>query len=265
MSAIEAREKLTEAKYFLDQMMRLDFMGLNTGIFKDREFGYNLDGFLVAWHSVLDVLRYDFAEKFSLGITRQERVPHRNYLKHLADALAGKNPREFSEAAAFYEWMNRQEDELLKRHSLLLEKRHIVVHRGTVKTGVKEDLTEWAVNVSASGSSTYGVSTYGTGVYLDPASLVSSLSRSQPLTIQAGSIPEPPAAAEAPRVGGKTTPTPLVRSVRIHESRAYTFFKDDPEERSIVSICGSAYENMARFLDDAEKGSWKTTSTGGGK
>ena len=60
--------------------------------------------------------------------------------------------------------MSRQEDDLLKRHALLLEKRHIVVHRGTVKTGVKEEVTEWAVNVS----------TYGTSAYFDPAFFVSS-------------------------------------------------------------------------------------------
>ena len=257
MSGIEAREKLREANYFLEEMKRLDFMGLDSGVFKDREFSYNLDGFLVAWHSVLDILRYDFAEKFSLGITRQDRVPYRDYFRHLAEALAIKNSKDFSDAAAFYEWMSRQEDGLLKRHALLLEKRHIVVHRGTVKTGVEEEYTEWPVNVSTS----------GTSAYFDPAFFVSSFFavKSKSPTTQAGSIPSPPAAAGATRVIKEAPPTPLDRTMMLHETRAYTYFKDDPEKRSTVSICGGAYEDMARLVADAEKGSWKAASTGSGK
>jgi len=249
LSEIEANEKLSEAKYFLEKMRYLDFMGSETGMFEDKEFGYNLDGFLVAWHSVLDVLRYDFAEKFSLGITRQDRVPHRDYFRHLAEGLASKNPKDFSEAVAFYEWMSRQEDDLLKRHALLLEKRHIVVHRGTVKTGVKEEVTEWAVNVS-----TYGVSTYSTALY-------GSYSAGKPGdSVQAGSIPAQPVAAWAgPVVKDEPPPTLPDRTVRLHETRAYTYFKDDPEERSVVSICGSAYKDMAQLVANAEKGSWKAS------
>lgn len=249
MSEIEANEKLSEAKYFLEQMMSLDFMGLETGMFDDKKFSYNFDGFVVAWHSVLDILRFDFAEKFSLGITRQDRVPHRDYFRHLAEGLASKNPKDFLEAVAFYEWMSRQEDDLLKRHALLLEKRHIVVHRGTVKTGVKEEVTEWAVNVS-----TYGVSTYSTALY-------GSYSAGKPGDpVQAGSIPASPAAAGATRFVKDEFPSTLPdRSMRLHETRAYTYFKDDPEERSVVSICGGAYEDMGQLVANAEKGSWKAS------
>ena len=46
--------------------------------------------------------------------------------------------------------------------------------------------------------------------------------------------------------------------MRLHETRAYTYFKDDPKKRSIVSICGSAYEDMAQLVArQAEKGNWK--------
>jgi len=249
LSEIEANEKLREAKYFLEQMRRLDFMGFETGVFEDKEFSYNFDAFIVAWHSVLDILRFDFAERFSLGITRQERAS-RDYFRHLAKGLASKNPKDFSEAAAFYEWMDRQEDGLLKRHASLREKRYMVAHRGTVKTGVKEEVTEWAVNVS-----TYGVSTYSTALY-------SSYSAGKPGdSVQAGSIPAQPAAAWAGRVV-KDEPPPTLpdRTVRLHKTRAYTYFKDDPEELSIVSICSSAYEDMAQLVTNAEKGSWKAAS-----
>ena len=249
MSEIEANEKLSEAKYFLDKMRYLDFMGLETGMFEDKEFGYNLDGFLVAWHSALDVLRYDFAEKFSLGITRQDRAS-RDYFRHLAKALASKNPKDFSEAAVFYEWMDRQEDGLLKRHASLREKRYVVAHRGTVKTGVKEEVTEWAVNVS-----TYGVSTYSAALY-------GSYSAGKPGdSVQAGSIPVQPTAAWAGRIIKDEPPATLPdRPVRVYKTRAYTYFKDDPQERSVVSICGSAYEDMAQLVANAEKGSWKAAS-----
>lgn len=214
-------------------------------MFEDKEFGYNLDGFLVAWHSVLDVLRYDFAEKFSLGITRQDRVPNRDYFAHLARALASKNSKDFSDAAAFYEWMSRHEDDLLKRHALLLQKRHVVVHRGTVKTEVKEEVTERAVNISSHIDET-------TAFYA--AALAAYGER------QAGSIPPPPGAAGAVKVVKDTSPILLDRAMALHESKAYTYFKDDPEKRSIVSICGSAYEDMAKLVANAEKGSWKAAS-----
>ena len=228
LSEIEANEKLREAKYFLEKMRQIDSAGLETGMFRDKEFGYNLDGFLVAWLSVLDVLRYDFAEEFSL-ITRQDKMPDREYITHLAEALAGKNPKDFSDAAAFYEWMNRQEDGLLKRHAPLRKKRHIVVHRGTVKTGVKEQ--EWPVNVSSSSSASY------LSDFLD-----SSVGKRSPSEIQAGSIPSPLGEAGAEY---------LVKE-------GYTYFKDDPEKHSVVSICESAYEDMTQLVAKAEKGSWRT-------
>jgi hypothetical protein len=222
LSEIEANEKLREAKYFLEQMRRLDFMCLETGMFEDKEFSYNFDGFIVAWHSVLDILRFDFAEKFSLGITRQERAS-RDYFRHLAEGLASKNPKDFSEAVDFYEWMSRQEDDLLKRHALLLEKRHVIAHRGIVQTGIGEETVErdFAVNVSSAG-----------------------------LTALIGDIVHESSTDSIP-------PHPGYLPVKIREKRAHTCFKDDPEERSIVSICSSAYRDMAQLVANAEKGSWK--------
>lgn len=193
-------------------------------MFDDKEFSYNFDGFIVAWHSVLDILRFDFAEKFSLGITRQERAS-RDYFGHLAKGLASKNPKDFSQAVAFYEWMSRQEDDLLKRHALLLEKRHVIAHRGTIKTGVKEETIERLVNVSR-----YGTSTYSDSVYFSPSFFA---------------------------VKGEPPPTSSWGPVKLHETKAYAYFKGDPEERSIVSICSSAYEDMAQLVTSAEKESWK--------
>jgi hypothetical protein len=46
----------------------------------------------------------------------------------------------------------------------------------------------------------------------------------------------------------------------VYKTRAYTYFKDDPQERSVVSICGSAYEDMTQLVANAEKGSWKAAS-----
>lgn len=70
-----------------------------------------------------------------------------------------------------------------------------------------------------------------------------------------------PTAAWAGRIIKDEPPVTLPdRPVRVYKTRAYTYFKDDPEEHSVVSICGSAYEDMAQLVANAEKGSWKAAS-----
>ena len=141
--------------------------------------------------------------------------------------------------------MSRQEDDLLKRHALLLEKRHIVVHRGTVKTGVKEEVTEWAVNISS----------YGTSAYFDPDILLSIVFCCKSVYCNpSGIYPSAACSRWGNACRQRGSPAPLDRTARLRETRAYTYFKDDPEKRSVLSICGSAYEDMAQLVAAKLKG-----------
>jgi len=132
--------------------------------------------------------------------------------------------------------MSRQEDDLLKRQALLFAKRHIITHRGAVKIGVKEETVErdFAMNVSTSGVESR---------LLDLARWVS--------------FPPPPVAPGA----RPTVDEPQRYYLRkVELARAHIYFKDSPDQGSIVSICGSAYEDMARLVAEAENGSWKAGS-----
>jgi len=54
---VHARDKLAEAEYFLRQ--------LENSQDDKKGFDFNLSAFVVAWRSVIDIMLYDFAEKFS--------------------------------------------------------------------------------------------------------------------------------------------------------------------------------------------------------
>jgi len=62
---MDTRDKLEEAQYFLNSL-------------RDEEdpnrFNYNLSAFLGAWRSVLDIMLYDLAEVWTLGLTREDRI-----------------------------------------------------------------------------------------------------------------------------------------------------------------------------------------------
>jgi len=128
---MEAREKLQEAGYFLFQLKQ----------FADKEidfFNYSLSAFLGAWTSVPDIMLYDFAEKYSLGLTREDYVTEKEF--RLAAKVLNRQ-----EAIDFAEWLDKRISELRKDHSILFRKRIEVVHRGYPLT-----TRTYAVNPSGS-------------------------------------------------------------------------------------------------------------------
>ena len=113
---MEVDEKLNETSYFLNLLQQNP---------QDRdhakEFMYVLSAFLNAWRSVLDVLLYDYAEIFSLGLSREERINDRDF-EVAARALNN------SQAQSFIQWW-KQQLSILGQNPLWL-KRKVIVHRG---------------------------------------------------------------------------------------------------------------------------------------
>jgi len=106
--------KLREAKYFLEAVTK-------TKTTQKRLFIYNLSAFLSAWRSVLDVMLYDFAVHYCIGLTRADRVlPHDFWIV----AKAQNN----TQALEFFKWWNKKRGEL--SNNPLWNMRHIIVHRG---------------------------------------------------------------------------------------------------------------------------------------
>ena len=116
---MESEQKLMAAEYHLKRMEEL--YGKNYEHFK-----FELEAFLTQARSVLDVLLYDFAEKFQLGIDRNK--------EELNDHIFEKKARERGneQAIKFIEWWRQRREELKKNFRPLLEKRNIAVHRGSV-------------------------------------------------------------------------------------------------------------------------------------
>jgi len=107
---MRARKKLDEAAYFLNALKRTD----------TEAFDYNLSAFLCAWRSILDVMLFDFAEKYSLGFSPEALLTEDKF-RRAAEALGKK------EASEFLAWWKT----MLARISTspLYRKRNMVVHR----------------------------------------------------------------------------------------------------------------------------------------
>jgi len=113
--ALEAKYKLAEARYFLDQLKDLKN--------KPDEFMHNLSAFLSAWRSVLDVLLYDYAEKY-FGWSREDKLNQRDF--EVAAKASG-----IRDARNFIQWYKKQ-IQLLSGNPLA-KKRVVIVHRGRPK------------------------------------------------------------------------------------------------------------------------------------
>jgi hypothetical protein len=120
---MESEQKLMAAEYHLKRMEEL--YGKNYEHFK-----FELEAFLTQARGVLDVLLYDFAEKFQLGVNR--------YKIELNDRIFEKKARERrnEQAIKFIEWWRQKRDELKDNFRPLLEKRNIAVHRGSVRPDI---------------------------------------------------------------------------------------------------------------------------------
>ncbi len=127
LRTMQAKLKLQEAEYFLGGLKRSETNPV--------EFNYNLSAFLSALSSVPDIMLYDFAEKYSLGITREVQIGD-TVFRSVANALKKKD------ALNFLEWWRENLGQLVRNK--LLRKRAIIVHRGYPPTYQK-----YVVNTSS--------------------------------------------------------------------------------------------------------------------
>jgi len=114
---MDTRNKLEEANYFLEQILKLE----SSIPIKRKWFSYNLSAFLSAWKSVLDIMLYDFAEFYSMGLSRDDLIRPDVF----CIVAKAKNNRK---AMKFFKWWRKQQKKLSNND--LWRMRHLVVHRG---------------------------------------------------------------------------------------------------------------------------------------
>ena len=117
---MEAEERIECCEYHLKRME--EFYG------KDyKAFVCESQAFLVATRSIMDILLYDFAEKFQLGMEENERLDEKKFKKK---ARKSNNAR----ALEFIEWWCNKMSEVQKGiFGPLFNKRNIAVHRRSVR------------------------------------------------------------------------------------------------------------------------------------
>ncbi len=119
-----AREKLEEAKHFLDLLDKTPA--------ESQVFDYYLSAYLSAWRSVLDVMLFDFAQSYSLGFNREDRLDESGFM---IAARALKRDK----ALRFLKWWKAQSNRVSRNP--LYRVRNMIVHRGTTPLGITIPLT----------------------------------------------------------------------------------------------------------------------------
>lgn len=212
---MDTRDKLEEARYFLDSLR---------GEENPNRFNYTLSAFLGAWRSVMDIMLYDVAELWRLGLTRENRITD-NEFSVAAKALNHSN------ATRFIRWW-RQKRGLLKQNALW-KKRTLIIHRG-----YPPNMRQFRVYITESLalSSTFSIST---NTELPETSESSNRDAVPTGGSPSQSTPEtaiPPASAPQP------TGTQSTVEVR---------FQDFPSV-SVVDLCSQALELMDEIVEEAE-------------
>ena len=89
---MHSKEKLAEAHYFLDAALRTKA--------RDDEFSHNVSAFLGACYSTMEVMVYDFAEKYGLGFTREDYLTERDF-------FVASKALKLEKAMEFHDWWDR--------------------------------------------------------------------------------------------------------------------------------------------------------------
>lgn len=205
---MQVKEKLNEAHYFLGMLSNTPQDDAH-----EREFTYILSAFLNSWASVLDVLLYDYLEKFSLGFSRSERITERDF-EIAARAL------NHTQATLFIRWWRQQLRSL--SNNPLWTKRNLIVHRGYPPT-----MHVYNIYVAESIAINSTISAYGTSI------------------IAAGS--SGPSAISPTTTPGSATPQPAPQTA---QTRDEIRFADRPD-RSVIDYCQVAYDEMESIVSSA--------------
>jgi hypothetical protein len=113
---MQSEEKLAEAQYFLNTLRQTPQDNQHA-----KEYMYVLSAFLSAWRSVIDIILYDYSDKYQLCFSRDEEIRVRDF------DVAARSANN-TQAQAFIKWYNQQVSKL--GQSPLSTKRKIMVHRG---------------------------------------------------------------------------------------------------------------------------------------
>jgi len=232
---INARGRLREAGYFLDEMRRFEKEGLAD------EFIYHFDGFLVAWHSIHDnTILYDFAEEFSLPFTRKEYMTDHEF------GLAAKWLKQ-EDASVFLKWLKGEVYRLRAEYKVLFEFRHQVVHRSgrTVEKKTEYRQTTYGFVSTPGVSAIISDAWVGTSGEVQAAGVRWDASKANEMSVLTSDATRPTAAPEA-----------IIRYPEA-ENLFYFFQADDPKGRRVVDVCESAYRDIGKMVTEAQIGAWK--------
>jgi hypothetical protein len=156
---MEAIYKLKEARHFLDKLKNL-----NKG---SEKFIFNLSAFLTAWRSVIDIMLYDYIEKY-FGFSREEYFKVRDF--EIAAKVSGNQ-----NAISFCKWWKKQINILNKNP--LWAKRNITVHKGRPPIKINLFLQESiamisGIAVSAAPGTSVSIETQWPGPKIEPPTAV---------------------------------------------------------------------------------------------
>lgn len=203
---MQAEEKLEEARYFLRMLNATP-----QDIPHEREFMHVVSAFLSSWRSVLDVILYDYSDKYHFGFSRDEAISIRDF--EIAARVTNN-----TQALQFLTWFKQQIGIL--SNNPLSTKRNVIVHRGYPTIN-----RVYAVYISGS---------------MTLSSSLTVQSANQP-TAGPGAIP--PAAAGAPCGSAASTPTSttVVADIRFL----------DCQNQSVLDYCRQALTQMENIVNSA--------------
>jgi hypothetical protein len=206
---MSARIKLAEAEYF--------FLAIKRTLHNPDKLNYNLSAFFSAWRSIPDVMLYDFANRYSLGFTEEDRLTA--YEFRIAARVLNED-----RALQFLKWWNQRCEKI--RASPLYRKRNIVVHRGKpVLRYVVYLPTSLASELDKDSRFDFGIETYrGKKAILKGRKLTGSEHQS----------------ARGAKLGDRFKTT-------------FDVEFDDFPERRIEDVCREALDEVRQFVKEAER------------
>jgi len=207
------QEKLEEARYFLQKLEETPQYNVH-----DREFMYLLSAFLTSWRSVTDLILYDYAEIFSLGLSREDDISLHDF------GLIARVTNN-SQAQRFLTWFNQQVGIL--SNNPLWRKRNIIVHRGYPPT-----MRVYSLYLSGSIALLASVALSASLTVNQPAGSGGSSGIQQPISAQ--SVPT----TNVPVVNSPASAVPQIRFV-------------DLPEQGVIDSCRQAIALMQDFVNSA--------------
>jgi hypothetical protein len=267
LSEPEARAKIKEAKHFLGQMR-----GAQDKLDEDL-FKYNLSAFLAAWRSVPEFVLYDYAERNSLGISREDEEKVHIAIQFRIVANAIKRLKDNVEPLAFMEWWNERCNAIYKEHGIV-GKRNYTIHKGYPKVEKVAEVERIAFVPTGSfnwstgpSGSTITVSDYsGSATYTatgpsGPAEYSSTGPSGSTITVSdySGSATYtatgPSGSAITASGPSSVTLAPMGSAAPANVTETFRFH--DRPDKDIVDICADALADMDAFVGMAETEEWK--------